>query len=252
MGKLDGKIALITGGSYGIGLGIAKRFLNEGAAHVYITGRGQDALDNAIKELDKKNVTAIQGDISKFEDLDRIYNQIKEEKNTLDILVANAAVIEIGKIGSITEEHFDYIFNVNCKGTLFTVQKALPIFKDGGSIILTGSLGSIKGRPDKSVYCASKAAIRSFARCWTVDLKERRIRVNVVSPGATETPGFDRIAGDTKEAREATTAQFTAVTPLQRIATADEVAKAVVFLASDDSSYITGIELFVDGGAGQI
>jgi NAD(P)-dependent dehydrogenase (short-subunit alcohol dehydrogenase family) len=252
MGKLDGKIALITGGSSGIGLATAQQFLAEGAAHVYITGRRQDALDNAIKQLDKKNVTAIQGDASKLEDLDKIYDQIKKEKSYLDILFANAGILEDARLDSITEQHFDYLFNTNCKGVLFTVQKALPIFKDGGSIILNGSIASIKGRPARSVYCATKAAVRSFARCWTVDLKERKIRVNVVSPGATETPALNNILGDTKEAQEAAVARYTAAAPLNRIGTPDEIAKAVVFLASDDSSYITGIELFVDGGAAQI
>jgi NAD(P)-dependent dehydrogenase (short-subunit alcohol dehydrogenase family) len=252
MGKLDGKIALITGGSSGIGLATAQQFLAEGAAHVYITGRRQDTLDDAIKQLDKKNVTAIQGDASKLEDLDQIYDQIKKEKNYLDILFANAGVMEDARLDSITEEHFDYIFNTNCKGVLFTVQKALPIFKDGGSIILNGSVASIKGRPARSVYCATKAAVRSFARCWTVDLKERKIRVNVVSPGATETPGLNNILGANKEAQEAAAVRYAAAAPLNRIGTPDEIAKAVVFLASDDSSYITGIELFVDGGAAQI
>jgi NAD(P)-dependent dehydrogenase (short-subunit alcohol dehydrogenase family) len=252
MGKLDGKIALITGGSSGIGLSTAQQFLAEGAAHVYITGRRQDALNDAIKHLGKKNVTAIQADASKLDDLDKIYDQIKKENKHLDILFANAGVIERAKIDSITEEHFDYLFNINCKGVLFTVQKALPIFKDGGSIILNGSVVSIKGRPNSSVYSATKASIRSFARCWTVDLKERKIRVNVVSPGATETPGLIDSLGDTKEKRDKTMDAVAAASPMNRLGTPDEIAKAVVFLASDDSSYITGADLFVDGGAGQI
>jgi len=252
MGKLDGKIALITGGSSGIGLATAQQFLDEGAAHIYITGRRQDALDNAIKQLDKKNVTAIQGDVSKLEDLDKIYDQIKKEKNNLDILFANAGVLAIAKLGSITEEHFDYVFSTNCKGVLFTVQKALPIFKDGGSIILNGSIASIKGRTGRTVYAATKAAVRSFARCWTVDLKERNIRVNVISPGVIETPILNYVLGDTEEAQEANRTRYINAAPMNRLGTPDEIAKAVVFLASDDSSYITGIELFVDGGAGQI
>jgi NAD(P)-dependent dehydrogenase (short-subunit alcohol dehydrogenase family) len=252
MGKLDGKIALITGGSSGIGFATAQQFLAEGAAHVYITGRGQDALDNAIKQLKKKNVTAIQADASKLEDLDKIYDQIKKEKKHLDILFANAGVLEHAKIDSITEKHFDYIFDTNCKGVLFTVQKALPIFSDGGSIILNGSVVSQQGKAAGSVYCATKAALRSFARCWTVDLKERKIRVNVVSPGATETPGLLNALGDTKEKQTGVAAFLAAAAPLNRLGTPDEIAKAVVFLASDDSSYVTGIELFVDGGAGQI
>jgi NAD(P)-dependent dehydrogenase (short-subunit alcohol dehydrogenase family) len=252
MGKLDGKIALITGGSTGIGLATAGQFLAEGAAHVYITGRRQDALDDAVKHLGKKNVTAIQGDVAKLKDLDKIYDQIKKEKKHFDILFANAGILERSKLDSITEKHFDYIFNTNCKGVLFTVQKALPIFKDGGSIILNGSVVSQQGRANMSVYCATKAAIRSFARCWTVDLKERRIRVNVVSPGATETPGLMDVLGDTKEIRDGATASLAAAAPMNRLGTPDEIAKAVLFLASDDSSYITGIELFVDGGSGQI
>jgi NAD(P)-dependent dehydrogenase (short-subunit alcohol dehydrogenase family) len=252
MSRLDGKIALITGGSSGIGLATAQEFLAEGAAHVYITGRRQDALDDAVKHLGKNNVTAIQADASNLDDLDKVYDQIKKEKKHLDVLFANAGILKHAKIDSITEKDFDDIFNTNCKGVLFTVQKALPIFKDGGSIILNGSVVSKQGRANASVYCATKAAIRSFARCWTVDLKEHGIRVNVVSPGATETPGILNAYGGTQEARDKLEANLAATSPMQRFGTPVEIAKAVVFLASSDSSYITGIELFVDGGAGQI
>jgi NAD(P)-dependent dehydrogenase (short-subunit alcohol dehydrogenase family) len=249
MGKLDGKIALITGGSEGIGLATAQLFVAEGAEHVFITGRRQKALDEAIKKINSKNVTAVQGDVSNMADLDRLYNLIQKEQGRLDILFANAAIFEGKPITSVTEKHFDDTFNVNVKGVLFTVQKALPIFVDGGSIILNASVGSIMGCPNESVYSASKAAVRSFARCWTVDLKERHIRVNAISPGAIDTPML-RNAGSTDEEHKAFIDANAAATAMNRIGTTDEVAKAVVFLASNDSSYITGIELFVDGGMG--
>ena len=252
MGKLDGKIALVTGGSSGIGLATAQHFIQEGAAHVYITGRRQDALDNAIKQIGKKNITAIQGDSAKLEDIDKIYEQIKKQSGHLDILFANAGVLERLPLDSVTEKHFDTIFDINVKGVLFTVQKALPIFKDGGSIILNASVVSAKGNPSVSVYSATKAALRSFARCWTVDLKDRKIRVNAISPGATETDGLINTLGSTKEQQQQNIAARASTIPLNRFGTPDEMAKAVVFLASDDSSYVTGIELYVDGGAGQI
>jgi NAD(P)-dependent dehydrogenase (short-subunit alcohol dehydrogenase family) len=251
MGKLDGKIALITGGSDGIGLATAQRFIAEGAEHVFITGRRQNALDEAVKKINSEHVTAVQGDVSNMADLDRLYNLIGKQKGRLDILFANAAIFETESLISVTEKHFDDTFNINVKGLLFTVQKALPIFTDGGSIILNASVGSIKGYPNESVYSASKAAVRSFARCWTVDLKDRRIRVNALSPGAIDTPIL-RNAGNTEEEQNAYINQCAAVTPMNRIGTPDEIAKAAVFLASNDSSYITGIELFVDGGMGQI
>jgi len=190
MGKLDGKIALVTGGSTGIGFATAQRFIAEGAAHVFITGRRQEALDEAVKQLGGKNVTAVRGDTSDLADLDRLYSVIKKQAGHLDILFANAGGGEFAPLGSITEKHFDDTFNVNVKGVLFTVQKALPIFKDGGSIILNASIVSIKANPGFSVYSATKAAVRSFARCWTVDLKERKIRVNTLSPGPIDTPGL--------------------------------------------------------------
>ena len=251
MGKLDGKVALITGGSEGIGLTTAQHFLTEGAEHVFITGRRQQVLDEAVKTMGGKKVTAVQCDASKMDDIDRLYALIKREKGRLDILFANAGVNDGATLDAISEEYFDHVFNINVKGVLFTVQKALPMFADGGSIILNGSIASVKGMPGMSVYCASKAAVRSFARCWTVDLKERKIRVNCVSPGPIDTPMFQRM-GKTEEEKKAFLDFAKGTTVLNRIGTADELAKTVVFLASDDSSYITGIELFVDGGLAQI
>ena len=247
MGKLDGKIALITGGSDGIGFATAQKFLDEGAEHVFITGRRQEALDQAVQKLKTSNVSAIQADASNLADLDKVYSTIKEQKGRLDILFANAGVAEFLSLESVTEQHFDYIFNINVKGVLFTVQKALSIFTDGGSIILNASVGSIKAAAAQSVYCASKAAIRSFARSWTVDLKERRIRVNAVSPGPIKTSML-KAAQETSSFVE----QLVAASPMQRLGEPEEVANAVLFLASNDSSYITGIELFVDGGLAQI
>ena len=251
MGKLEGKIALITGGSDGIGLATAQRFILEGVEHVYITGRRQTALDEAVKKINSKNVTAVQGDVSKMVDLDRLYDQISKEKGRLDILFANAAIFETAPLDAVTEKHVDDTFNINVKGLLFTVQKALPIFTNGGSIILNASVGSIKAYPNESVYSASKAAVRSFARCWTVDLKDRKIRVNALSPGAVDTPIL-RNTANSKEEQDEYIKLCAAATPMNRVGTPDEIAKAAVFLASDDSSYITGIELFVDGGMGQI
>lgn len=251
MGKLDGKITLVTGASEGIGFATAQQFLAEGAAHVFITGRRQEKLDEAVKKLGNKNVTAIQADSANLADLDRLFDVIKKEKDHLDVIFANAGGSQFAPLGSITEKHFDDIFNGNVKGVLFTVQKALPIFKDGGSIILNGSIVSVKGYPAFSVHSATKAAVRSFARCWSVDLKERKIRVNVISPGSIDTPGARGLVGSEEE-QEKFLASFAANTPLGRVGTPDEIGKAAVFLASDDSSYITGIELFVDGGYAQI
>lgn len=250
MGKLDGKIALITGGSIGIGFATAQRFIEKGAAHIFITGRRQEVLDEAIRKLGVKNVTAVQGDTSSLVDLDNLYNIINQ-KGSLDILFANAGNADFVSIGSITEKHFDDIFNVNVRGMLFTIQKMLPIFNDGGSIILNASIASIKVLPGFSVYCAAKAAVRSFARMWALELKERKIRVNTISPGPIDTPGL-RGPDKTEEGQKAFLDAAAAGAPLQRIGTPDEIAKAVVFLASDDSSYITAIELFVDGGTAQI
>ena len=251
MGKLDGKIALITGGSDGIGFATAQQFLNEGAAHVFITGRRQTALDEAKKKLGEKNVTAVQGDTSNLADLDRLYEVIKQEAGRLDILFANAGIYDLASLGSITEEHFDRQFDINVKGVLFTVQKALPLLVNGASIILNGSVLSIKGTPASSVYNATKAAIRSFARTWAVDLKDRQIRVNTLSPGPTKTSVLNNII-TSDEQRQQIEGSLAAATVLGRLGKPEELASAAVFLASNDSSYVTGIELFVDGGGGQI
>jgi NAD(P)-dependent dehydrogenase (short-subunit alcohol dehydrogenase family) len=249
MGKLDGKIALITGGSTGIGLATALRFVAEGA-YVFITGRRQKELDAAVKQIGKR-VTGVQGDVSNMADLDRLYTAIKQEKGRLDIVFANAGLGEIAPLGSITEEQYDKTFDVNVKGALFTVQKALPLMPDGGSILLNASIVSSKGLPALSVYSATKAALRSFARTWTVDLKNRKIRVNAISPGPIDTPGMEGLAKSEEEVQQMK-AGFAASVPLGRVGTADEIAKAAVFLASDDGSFVTGIELFVDGGMAQI
>ena len=249
MRKLEGKIALVTGGSSGIGLATAKRFVAEGA-YVYITGRRQTELDAAVEAIGK-NVTGIQSDVSKLEDLDRLYAAIEQEKGHLDVLFANAGGGQIATLGSITEAHFDKTFNTNVKGLLFTVQKALPLMSEGSSIVLTASTTSIKGTLGLSVYSATKAAVRSFARNWTLDLKDRQIRVNAVSPGVVPTPAYN-LMGLTDEQIQGFVANQLNTIPLGRVGTTDEVAKAVVFLASDDSSFVNGIELFVDGGMAQI
>jgi NAD(P)-dependent dehydrogenase (short-subunit alcohol dehydrogenase family) len=250
MGKLAGKIAVITGGNSGIGLATAQRFVAEGA-YVFITGRRQAELDAAVK-LIGNHVTGVQGDVANLADLDRLYATVQQQKGHLDIVFANAGGGEFAPLGAITEEHFDKTFGVNVKGTLFTVQKALPLMPDGASIVLNGSMTSIKGTPAFGVYAATKAALRSFARTWSVDLKERKIRVNVVSPGTVITPGYTNALGLSDEQIAQIKAQTTTAAPLGRAGTPDEIAKAVVFLASDDSSYVTGIELFVDGGMAQI
>jgi NAD(P)-dependent dehydrogenase (short-subunit alcohol dehydrogenase family) len=249
MSRLEGKTALITGGNSGIGLATAKQFVNEGA-YVFITGRRDPELAAAVKEIGR-NVTGVRGDVSNLGDLDRLFAQIKREKGKLDIVFANAGVAKYAPFGTITEEHYDSIFNINVKGLLFTVQKALPLMPDGASIILNASIVASKGLPANSVYSASKAAVRSFARTWTTDLKDRRIRVNVVSPGGTDTPGLNALLAST-EAGQQRLKSLSSSVPLGRLGTPDEVAKAVVFLASDDSSYITGTELFVDGGFAQV
>jgi NAD(P)-dependent dehydrogenase (short-subunit alcohol dehydrogenase family) len=247
--RLAGKVALITGGNSGIGLATAKQFVNEGA-YVYISGRRDTELAAAVKEIGK-NVTGIQGDVSNLGDLDRLFAQIKREKGKLDIVFANAGVATYAAFGKITEEHFDSIFGINVKGLLFTVQKALPLLPDGASIILNASIVASKGLPANSVYSATKAAIRSFARTWTTDLKDRRIRVNAVSPGPIDTPGLNNLVASTGAGEQRLKAISSNV-PLGRLGTPDEIAKAVVFLASDDSSYVTGTELFVDGGFAQV
>ena len=243
--KLEGKIALITGGSAGIGLATAKQFVEEGA-YVYITGRRKPELDTAVASIGS-NIKAIQGDVAKLADLDRIYAQIGKEKGRLDIIFANAGLGEMAPFGSITEEHFDTTFNVNVKGVVFTVQKGLPLMPNGGSIILNASIVSIKGFPSFSIYSATKAAVRSFARTWTTDLKDRGIRVNAVSPGPIDTPLLDQTFANPDDRKG-----LTSTVTMGRLGRPEEIAKAVVFLASSDASFITGIELFVDGGAAQV
>jgi NAD(P)-dependent dehydrogenase (short-subunit alcohol dehydrogenase family) len=249
MGKLDGKVAVVTGGNSGIGLATAQRFAAEGA-YVFITGRRQNELDAAVKKIGK-NAAGVQGDVSNLADLDRLFATVKRQKGRVDVLFANAGLGEFAPLGAISEAHFDKTFDVNVKGVLFTVQKALPLLGAGSSVILNASIAGSKGIPALSVYCATKAAIRSFARCWTMDLKDRKIRVNVISPGAIETPGLDSL-GTTDDERKQFKASMVASIPLGRIGASDEIAKAAVFLASDDSSFVTGIELFVDGGAAQV
>jgi NAD(P)-dependent dehydrogenase (short-subunit alcohol dehydrogenase family) len=249
VGKLDGKVAIVTGGNSGIGLATAKEFVAEGA-YVFITGRRQAELDAAVKEIGN-GVTGVQGDVSNLADLDRLYAMVKGKKGHIDIIFANAGGGEFAPLGQITEAHFDKTFNINVKGLLFTVQKALPLLRDGSSIILNASIVASKGMPAFSVYSATKAAVRSFARTWTVDLKDRKIRVNVVSPGPIDTPGVDTLVKTEAERNEFVKGLITTV-PLGRMGRPDEIAKATVFLASDDSSFITGIELFVDGGMAQI
>ena len=242
MGKLQGKVAVITGGSTGIGLATAKLFVREGA-YVFITGRRQKELDEAVEAIER-NVSGVQGDVANLADLDRLYDAVRL-KGQLDIVFANAGVAEFAPLESITEEHFDRIFNINVRGTLFTVQKALPLLNKGGSIILMGSVASVKGTPAFGVYGASKAAVRSFARAWTVELKDRQIRSNVLSPGPIETPIIAQLPGDAL-------ARIVSTIPMGRMGEPDEIAKAALFLASDDSSFVAGIELFVDGGRAQI
>jgi|SRR3954468_6167640 len=247
--KLEGKIAVITGGASGIGLATAKRFVSEGA-YVFIIDRNKKELDTAISELGKNVSSGIQSDVSNLADLDRSFDVVKDQKGHIDILFANAGIIQFAPLEKISEEHFDKVFGINVKGLLFTVQKALPIFRDGGAIILTASIGASKGAEELSIYHATKAAIRSFARCCTLDLKHRKIRVNAVSPGSIDTPFLNPVLS--KQQSEQFLNNVLKSTPLGRMGSPDEVAKAVLFLASDDSSYITGIELFVDGGVAQI
>jgi NAD(P)-dependent dehydrogenase (short-subunit alcohol dehydrogenase family) len=249
MGRLDGKTALITGGNGGIGLATARRFVDEGA-YVFVTGRRDAELTAAVTEIGS-NVTGVQGDVSNLRDLDRLFAQIKRDKGTLDIVFANAGVAKYAPLGKITEELYDTIFDINVKGVLFTVQKALPLVPDGGSIILNSSIVGSKGLSSNSVYSATKAAVRSFARTWTTDLKDRRIRVNAVSPGSIDTPGLSDLLASSETGQQRAKMIANSV-PLGRFGTPDEIAKAVVFLASDDSSYITGTELFVDGGFAQV
>src|SRR3981189_2669495 len=240
--KLQGKVAVITGGTTGIGLATAQLFVKEGA-YVFITGRRQKELDEAVKAIGN-NVTGVQGDVAKLADLDRLYETVKT-KGRIDVVFANAGVAEFAPMGKITEEHFDRLFNINVKGTLFTVQKALPLMKDGGSIILNGSVASVKGTPAFGVYGATKAALRSFVRTWTSDLKDRHIRSNVISPGPTDTPAIDGQPADA-------IARIVSTIPMGRMGEPDEIAKAALFLAADHSSSAAGAELFVAVGRGQI
>jgi NAD(P)-dependent dehydrogenase (short-subunit alcohol dehydrogenase family) len=249
MNKLEGKVAVITGGSSGIGLATAKRFVAEGA-YVFITGRRQSELNVAVRDIGK-NVTDVQGDVSNLADLDRLYSIVKQQQGRINILFANAGIGEFSRLGEISEAHFDQTFGVNVKGLLFTVQKAVPLFKDGGSIILNSSIAASKGVDGFSVYSASKAAVRSFARTLTVDLRSRKIRVNAISPGQIDTRALNDLMQNEEQSRQLKK-ELVSTVPLRRMGTPDEVANGVTFLASDESSYITGIELFVDGGAAQI
>ena len=239
MGKLEGKVAVITGGSSGMALASAKRFVEEGA-YVFITGRRQETLDEAVK-LIGRNVTGVRGDAANLDDLDRLFDIVKREKGKIDVLYASAGTGEAVPLGKITEQHFDATFGLNTRGTLFTVQKALPLFNDGGSIFMTGSVASVKGFPGFGVYSASKAALRSFARTWLNELKARNIRVNVLSPGPIDTPIQEQIGEEAKQL-------FESLIPRGKMGRPEEIASVALFLASDDSSCVNGVELNVDGG----
>lgn len=249
MDRLKGKVAVITGGNSGIGLATAKRFVDEGAS-VFIFGRRQSELDQAVA-LIGGDITAVQGDASELADLDRLYATVEHAKGKFDVLFANAGMIEHSSIDQLTPEHFDKTFDLNVRGLAFTVQKALPLMRDGGSIILTGSIAGVKGLPSHGAYSASKAAVRSFARTWTMDLKHRGIRVNTISPGAIDTPMMDSQASTPEEAA-AFRIQYAQATPLGRLGRPEEIAAAALFLASEDSSFVAGIDLFVDGGIAQV
>ncbi len=249
MGRLEGKVAVVTGANSGIGLATAKRFVREGA-RLFVTGRRQPELDAAVREIGGKT-TGVSGDVSNLADLDRLYDVVRHEAGFIDVLFANAGGGGFSPLGEITEEHYDHTFDTNVKGTLFTVQKALPLLRDGASVILTGSTAAVTGVPAFSVYSASKAAIRSFARSWILDLAPRRIRVNVLAPGATSTPGWHALAASEEQDLEMQRLTI-AATPLGRLGDPDEIAGAALFLASDESSFVNGSELFVDGGSAQI
>ena len=248
-GKLEGKVAVVTGANSGIGLATAKRFVEEGA-YVFVTGRRQSELDTAVKEIGK-NVTGVQGDVAKLADLDKLYAAVKAKTGRIDVLFANAGIAELGPLGEVSEEQFDRMFDINVKGLFFTVQKALPLLPNGASVILNASIVASKGNPASSVYSATKGAVRSFARTWTMDLKDRKIRVNAISPGPINTPAYDRIAASGPAGKQMLETIVNRV-PMGRFGTPDEIARAAVFLASDDSTFVTGIELFVDGGAAQV
>ena len=249
MSKLDGKIAVVTGGSSGIGLAIAQKFVEEGA-YVFITGRRQAELDKAVTAIGK-NVTAVQSDVAKLEDLDRLYDQVKAEKGALDIIVANAGIAEFAPLGEVTIEHYNKIFDINVRGVLFTTQKGLPLLRDGGSIVVVASVVQYLGFPGASVYSATKAAVRSFVRTWAAELKGRGIRVNSLSPGPIDTPILDG-QYKSKEEADAMKAGLTQMVPLGRLGRSEEIAAAALFLASSDSSYSTGIDLLSDGGMADI
>ena len=249
MGRLEGKVAVITGANSGIGLASARRFASEGA-RVFMTGRRKGELDEAVAEVGH-GARGVQGDVANLADLDRLYEVVREEAGRIDVLFANAGGGALMPLADITEEHYDRTFATNVKGTLFTVQKALPLLRDGASVILTGSANGNKGGPSFSVYGASKAAIRNFARSWIQDLAPRRIRVNVLVPGATSTPGLHGLF-PTEEVNRAVVAMMEAASPAGRLGSPDEIANAALFLASDDSSFVNGSELFVDGGAAQV
>jgi len=244
VGKLDGKVAVITGATSGMALAGAKLFVDEGA-HVFISGRRQDALDDAVAQIGR-NVTGVQGDSANLDDLDRLFDTVKREKGTIDVLWASSGTGEQSKLGEITEEHFDATFGLNARGTLFTVQKALPLFNDGGSIFMTGSNASLKGYPEWSVYAASKAVLRAYARVWLSELKDRKIRVNVLTPGQVATAIQEQLFD------EAMKAQFESLIPRGKMGQPEEIASVALFLASGDSTYVNGMELVVDGGVSAI
>jgi NAD(P)-dependent dehydrogenase (short-subunit alcohol dehydrogenase family) len=247
--RFEGKVAVITGGNSGMGLATAQRFVEEGAK-VVITGRRQAELDAAVKQIGG-NVIGVQGDVANLKDLDRLYETVKQKYRHIDILFANAGVGDFLPLGMITEEHFDKVFNINVRGLLFTVQKALPLFKDGGSIIVNSSIANMKGMGAMSVYAASKAAVRSFARGWTVDLKERKIRVNSISPGPIDTPIMGK-AGLSEEQVQGFKSMITSQVPMGHMGRSLDIANTVLFLASEESAFITGVDLAVDGGMAQI
>jgi NAD(P)-dependent dehydrogenase (short-subunit alcohol dehydrogenase family) len=247
--KFAGKVAVVTGGSTGMGLATAKRFVLEGMDHVFITGRRKDTLDRAVAEIGR-NVTAVQGDVASLSDLDRLYDEVRKQNRKLDVIFANAGVAQLAAFGTVDEKFYDLHFDANVKGMFFTVQKALPLMNDGGSIILTGSIADVKSFPSISVYSAGKAAVRSFARTWTTELKDRRIRVNTIAPGHIDTPIFD--TWQQGDALAKMKEDLVKNVPLGRLGDPDEIAKVLSFLASDEASYVAGIELYVDGGVAQI
>jgi NAD(P)-dependent dehydrogenase (short-subunit alcohol dehydrogenase family) len=250
MNNLEGKVAVITGGNSGIGLATAQRFVDEGA-YVFITGRCQKELDEAVNQI-SRNVTGVQGDVSRLDDIDRLYDKVKEQKGKIDVLFANAGIMDLCTLERVSETYFDKTFGVNVKGIFFTVQKSLPLFNDGGTIVLTGSVAGSKGTEGLSIYGATKAAVRSLARSFTAELKNRKIRVNVVSPGRIDTPAASVAISGLQASQEPLKVGVVDSIPLGRMGTPDEIASAVLFLASDDSSFVTGIELFVDGGRAQV